>query len=318
MLVTRGIPSVKWLAPLAALLLNLHPLPLQGQGGRHQWRQVHLGVEVTITAYGNRDTAETAAIAAFRTIADLEAILSDWRPDSELRRLSHLPPDTWQPISPVLGSVLALALDFAAASDGAFDPTIGPLTRIWREQRRTGKTADSATVALARQSVDWRAVVLDTAGSRIRLTRPGMQFDLGGIAKGWILDRALGTMRLHDTPIALLEAGGDLLAGDPPPGSAGWRIAVADTVATISNSALAASGPSMQFTVDPDGTTRSHVIDPATGRGLTGKLEVAVRASSGGVADALATTLTLVPRQRWPALLARFGGELVAATGSGR
>lgn len=314
---TRRILTSGWSAPVLALLLNLHPLPLQGQGGGHQWRQVHLGVEVTITAHGDPDAVEAAATAAFETIAELEAILSDWRPHSELRQLTERPTGEWHPVSPQLAAVLELALRFAAASDGAFDPTIGALTQLWRQQRRTGAAPDSATLAAARRAVNWHAVELDAASDRIRWHQGGIRFDLGGIAKGWILDRALATMQHHGVNSAMIEAGGDLVTGDAPPGTNGWRIAIAggDTVVSLHNTALATSGPSLQFVIDPDSTRRSHVIDPVSGRGLGNFVEVTVGASSGGVADAVATTLTLLPEDKWPAILEQFDATLLAATG---
>lgn len=297
-----------------ATLLNLHPSRLGGQGVPLEWRQVHLGLEVTIRTWEDSARAAMAADSAFATIARLESILSDWRSDSDLRRLSDLPAGTWHPVRPELGTVLALALEFAAASDGAFDPTIGALTQLWREQRRTGIPPDSSRIAAARSKVAWRRVEVDTINHRVRLGETGMQFDLGGIAKGWILDRALESLQRHGVTRAMIEAGGDIVAADAPPDSRGWRIAIAaaDTIVVLSRGALAASGPSAQFVTDADGTVRSHVVSPATGLGLDSRTEVVVRAPSGAIADAAATTITLLPQERWAEVLARFGARVVA------
>lgn len=301
----------------ALALLNLHSLPLPGQGEPHHFREVHLGLEITISIQADRPAAERSAAAAFARIAELEQILSDWRPSSELRRLTATPGRDWRPVSPALGAVLAQALEVAAASDGAFDPTIGALTVLWREQRRTGHAPDPGALAAARATVDWRAIELDTAAHRVRFRHDGIRLDLGGIAKGWILDRALDVLRQHGTPHAMIEAGGDLVAGAAPLGSDGWRIAIrttsGDSIIVIHDGALATSGPSAQSIIDEHGVVRSHVIDPASGLGLSNGVEVTVRARSGARADALATTFTLVSGAAWPRLLQRFQVELVAA-----
>ena len=301
---------------LACLLLNLHPLGLSGQGVAHQFREVHLGLEVLVTAHGPRDTVERAAAAAFERIAALEQVLSDWRPTSELNRVVSRAANQWQPISPDLESVLKLAMTVAEASGGAFDPTVGALTRIWREERRTGIPAAPEVLESARRTVGWRGVELDTTGHRLRLAHRGTTLDLGGIAKGWILHEALRTMAALGVPSALVEAGGDLVAGDPPPGTLGWRINVrtgtGDSVVVLQRMALATSGPSAQSIRDATGRVQSHVIDPVTGRGLSNGVEVTVRARDGGTADAVATALTIVSREKWSSLLERFGVEVIA------
>ena len=136
------------------------------------------------------------------------------------------------------------------------------------------------------------------------------------MAMGWShqeLDRA-------GVPAALIEAGGDIVVGAPPPGSAGWRIAVGtahgDSVVVVHHAAVSTSGPASQSIIDPDGTVRSHVIDTHDGRGSTSALQVSVLAANGATADALATALTLVPRARWPALQRRFAVRVVGATQS--
>src|SRR5690606_11957998 len=148
------------------------------------------------------------------------------------------------------------------------------------------------------------------------LLRPGTRLDLGGIAKGWILDRALETLVAHGAAAALIEAGGDLVAGNPPPGQQGWRVAVGtargDSVVLLSRRALAVSGPSSQAIHRASGETLSHVIDPHSGEGLRTRLEATVAAPDGATADAIATALTVMDRADWPAMLARFSAELVA------
>jgi thiamine biosynthesis lipoprotein len=316
MLTTPGMRGKRAAGMLAATLLNLHPLSLPGQGAARQFREAHMGLEVTITAAGPQALVEQAVGAAYTRIAELEQILSDWRPTSELSRLSSRADSEWRPVSPALESVLLLALEMARATDGAFDPTIGALTLLWREQRRTGVAPDPEVLTAARRTVGWRAVQLDTSAHQVRFRHAGTRLDFGGIAKGWILQQALEAMGTKGVSVAMIEAGGDLVAGDAPSGTTGWRVnvrtATRDTVLVIRNTAMATSGPSAQWLLGADGRRQSHVLDPTTGLGLSNALEATVLAPDGGTADAVATALTLVPSDRWPALLDRFSVRMVA------
>ena len=296
----------------AGMLCNLHPKPLSGQGsGPVVAREIHLGMEVRIMAHGPESAVRSATGAAFDRIAELEDVFSDWRSGSELSHLGQGAVGKWQPVSDPLWQVLVLALEVAAATDGRFDPTIGPLTRLWRDARARGEPPSETAAAAARQLVDWRAVELDSARHAVRLARAGMGFDLGAVAKGWILDAALREMARHGVESALIEAGGDIVMGESPPGRIGWRIiarrGTTDTILELSNAAVASSGSEFQFIVGPDGVRRSHVLDATTGEGLTDGSTITVVARSAALADALATAISLVQPVERPALAVRFG-----------
>jgi len=290
--------------------LNLHPLGLVAQGTLQEYREVHLGMEVRMLLVGDSARTDRAAVAGYDRIATLEEILSDWRRGSEVRRLEQHPIGEWIPISLPLRDVLVLALDVARASDGAFDPTVGPLTMLWREAKRTGVPATDSAVTLARTRVGYQHIELDSAGSRVRLLRDGMRLDLGAIAKGWILDDALATVRALGVENALIEAGGDLVVNGAPPGAIGWRIGFhgshGETTVLCTSGAVSTSGPSVQWILAADGARESHVMRPATGRGTTDGHEITVFGTRAAITDALATTLTLVPPAQRPALAKRY------------
>ncbi len=149
-----------------------------------------------------------------------------------------------------------------------------------------------------------------------------MRIDLGGIAKGDILQAALTTLRDAGVGVALVDAGGDIVAGDAPPGQAGWRLGVPETTSEvvlpvgtqndlrgrfvyIANAALATSGPAAQF-VQIDGVRYSHVVDPRTGWALTTSVTAHVIAADGATADALATAATVAGARGLDAIRARF------------
>ncbi len=171
--------------------------------------------------------------------------------------------------------MLERAVEIARATEGAFDPTVGPLVLLWREARQTARMPDASAIARAREAVGWRRIEFDKSKRAVRLSRPDMRLDLGGIAKGYILEEALRTLRAAGVRRALIEAGGDIVVGDAPPDRDGWRIDVigadrefAARAAKLTNAALATSGPTAQF-VEIDGVRYSHVVDPRTGVGLT-------------------------------------------------
>ena len=257
-----------------------------------------MGLPVRIRLYAPTDeAAKTTATAAFARVAVLDRMMSDYRPDSELRRLGT----TWSPVSPELFAVLARAAEIARATGGAFDPTVGPMVALWREARQSRRMPDGMELDAAKRLVGWQLVQLDGPRHAVRLARPGMRLDLGGIAKGYILQQALATMASLGVTRALVEAGGDIVVGDAPPGRDGWSIDVTGSeaefvarAARLTNAALATSGPSAQF-VEIDGVRYSHVVDPRTGLGLTNQLTARVIVADGATADALATALTVAP-----------------------
>lgn len=301
-------------ASVLLLACNLHLSALAAQGAPHEFREVHLGMELRLVLHAPAARARIAAEAAFTEVARLEAVLSDWRADSELRRITAGPPATWHEISEPLAAVLARALAMAAWTDGAFDPTIGPLTARWRAVREGGEPPSAAELDALRRRIGWQHVTLDLPARRVRFARAGMQLDLGAIAKGWILDRALERLAAYGVSRALVEAGGDIVVGDPPPGTDGWRIRIArptgDTVVVLANRAIASSGDAFQAIVR-DGVRQSHVIDPRRGFGLTSRRAATVISADGATADALATALTLLPDARGQALVARLGATAV-------
>ena len=285
--------------------------------GRQEYTEVHMGMPVRITLYASIERGQPAARAAFDRIAALDGRMSDYRPDSEVRRLQERR-GNWTAVSEELFDVLARCSDIAAASGGAFDPTIGPVVEVWRRARQTGRLPDPMELELARLRVGWHLVELDARRRAVRLSKAGMQLDLGGIAKGYILQEGLATLRANGVHRALIVAGGDIVAGDAPPDARGWRIDVpggsaefAERASALTHAALATSGPGAQFVVI-DGTRYSHVVDPRTGIAVTNDVVAHVIAPDGATADALATALSVLGLEGGRQLLARFPDVLVS------
>src|SRR5579859_1124860 len=183
----------------------------------------HMGTLFRIKLYAADERQAKAAFrAAFDRARDLDAILSDYKPDSELNRISQTP----ERVSDDLFRVLAASQKLAEETGGAFDLTLGPVIRLWREARKNNRLPDAEALREAGARCGYRKLHLDAANRTAALEQPGMQLDVGGIAKGYAADEALAVLKRLGIRSALVAASGDLAFSDPPPGQRGWRIGV--------------------------------------------------------------------------------------------
>lgn len=273
-----------------------------------------MGVDARIVLYArDRETAEKACSAAFQRIADLDSIMSDYKPDSELMRLCARAGGPPVKISPDLYRVLDRAQEISRRTNGAFDVTVGPVVRLWRQARKFKVLPLPDEIATAKAKVGYRHLHLDPYRRTARLNRKGMLLDLGGIAKGYADDEAQKVLRKFGIKSALVEMGGDIVVSDPPPGQTGWKIRVPNAGddhgpkdLVFRNCAVSTSGDTEQFVV-LGGKQYSHVVDPRTGWALTNRMQATVVARDGFTSDPLSKTAALLPRPRWQALLARYG-----------
>ncbi len=274
-------------------------------------RQIHMGVQVRITLYApDQATGDEACEAAFAKIAALEDVFSDYRPKSELNRLCGQAGGPPVGVSDELLDVLARAATIAERSDGAFDATVGPYVRLWRESRRTGRPLPRKRWRKAARRTGWESVAIDADAGTVQLLKPGMQLDLGGIAKGYALDAGLELLRGVGMPRALLSAGGDIAVGDPPPGRSGWRVRAWDADEehawlTVSNCGVSTSGDTEQF-VEIDGRLHSHIIDPRSGIRYGDPLLATIVAPNAALSDALATACVVLGKDGSEQLLSQY------------
>jgi thiamine biosynthesis lipoprotein len=253
-----------------------------------------MGTLVRIEIYtADEARAKSAFRAAFDRIAALDASLSDYRPESELNRLCRAPAGAAVTISADLFRVLAAAQTLAQQTGGAFDATIGPLTHLWRAARAQGRAPAPEAIAEAKSRTGYTKLRLDAAACTATLEEPGMQLDVGGIGKGYTADEALAVLAARGIRRALVAMSGDLAFSNPPPGRGGWKIATTYSTLELANAAVSTSGDAEQH-LDEGGRRYSHVLNPATGLGITGSHDVSVIARRGIDADALATAASIV------------------------
>jgi len=276
--------------------LSLSCLAAAGAVEKFSFERPLMGTRFSVVCYAERrEVAEKAAEKAFSKAEEINAVASDYLPESELSRLAYHPINKPIPISPILYELLDHSRRLAEATDGAFDPTLGPLTKLWRETRANRTLPDAETLKTARASVGWRHFTLDPKARTITLHRDNMAFDLGGIAKGYAADLMLETLAEAGISQALITAGGDIRLGNAPPGREGWNVALKtfdarknEEILTLSNAAVSTSGDLHQSVVI-EGVSYSHILDPATGLGLTRRVAASVIADEAKLSDALAT-----------------------------
>jgi thiamine biosynthesis lipoprotein len=282
---------------------------------RYEYKEYHMGVDVRIVVYApTQQKAETACAAAFERFAALDACMSDYRSDSELMRLCDKAGGPPVPISHDLFVVLQRSQEVAERTDGAFDVTCSPLVRLWRKARKTHILPEPADIERTRKLVGWRNLRLDAQHRTAQLLLPGMQLDLGGIGKGYADDCAQQALKRYGITRALVEAGGDIVVTDPPPGAKGWRIQVSNAgngekspILQFANCAVSTSGDTEQF-VDIGGKRYSHIIDPRTGQALTDRIAVTIIARDGLTSDGLSTAVSVLGEERGQALVGAYRG----------
>ncbi|HOK76889.1 MAG TPA: FAD:protein FMN transferase [Verrucomicrobiota bacterium] len=285
---------------------------------RYEFEEPQMGVPFRIVLYAeNPAKAHAGARAAFRRIAELNDILSDYESESELNRLTRtagtgvsirLSDDLWR--------VLSRAQEIARLSGGAFDVTAGPYISLWRRARRQHELPDPVRLEQARKAVGYKNLVLDKRTRSAKLLVPKMRLDLGAIAKGYAAMEALRVLENRGIKRAMVMASGDVAAGEPPPERRGWRIEIAPLdvpeapprrFVLLKNHGLATSGDVFQY-VEINGIRYSHIVDPRTGVGLTDHSLVTVIAPDPMTADALATAVSVLGPAKGMKLVERVQG----------
>jgi thiamine biosynthesis lipoprotein len=276
---------------------------------RFEFEETHMGVPVRIILYAESvENAQVAAKDAFECFRTLNKIMSDYDSESELSKLcaefnssSNGHDQEAIPVSNDLFAVLKSAKYFSNISDGAFDITVSPFVRLWRRSRRQKELPKQRYLDQARELVGNHLWTLHESTQRVQILKSGVKFDLGGIAKGYAIDRAFETIQKYGIETILIDAGGDLRVGKAPPD--GWKINLngEDTI-IMENIAVATSGDRFQF-VEINGVKYSHLIDPKTGLGLTTPCTVHVTAPTATEADALASATAVMKPEQGIALI---------------
>ncbi len=297
-----------------------------------------MGSTITLSAYSDSEAKVERAFSEVRREIDrLVLILSDYESNSELNRL-YLDASTAKPLSDELFEVLVASEAWHRRSAGAFDAAIGNLTKLWRDARKRRELPSQTQIDDAIRHSGWQRVQLNKIDRTLTLLDPKVRIDLGGIAAGYIVDRAFDILVAHGLTHSLVNDGGDIRCGQAPPGREGWRIEVASMSSTLvdkrkqatdlaktgfqsstisqnaspplrriflKNAAITTSGDLWQF-IEIEGKRRSHILDPKTGYGVLGPSVVAVIAPTCIEADAAATAVSVLGTELGLALIAQY------------
>ena len=281
---------------LAACLSAQAVASPRGTLARHEATRLSMGCVYGIAAYGpDGDALPRFLDEALDEVDRIDRLMSHYRPDSPLSQLNQRAAGGVVGVDRELFDFLALAIGYSRESEGAFDITVGPLMKAWGFFRGDGRVPAPAELAEARERVGYGHVRLDAATRTVRFDTPGVELDLGGIAKGYAVDRAIALLRERGVTAALVSAGGSTVyALGAPPGQDAWTVSVQDpltagrvaiTVA-LRDRSLSIAGVSEKF-FERGRTRYAHIMDPRTGRPVRNVLAVAIVAPSGTAGDAL-------------------------------
>ncbi len=231
--------------------------------------------------------------------------MSTYQEDSELSRFNAQQGTDWFAVSPETAAVVRLALDVAEQTDGAFDPTVGPVVNLWGfgpDGRREEPPTD-AEVAAALAKVGYRRVEVRSDPPALKKSARDVYLDLSAVAKGYGSDAVSDLLLREGVTASMVEIGGEVRTRGAKPDGTSWRIGVekpdsegraVHAVVELRNGALATSGDYRNY-FEEAGRRYSHTIDPQTGRPVTHTLAtVSVRTATCAEADALATALLVM------------------------
>jgi thiamine biosynthesis lipoprotein len=280
-----------------------------------------MGTSLNFVAYTNPRVDEAAAMAAFRAavveMKRLESVLSEWRSDTEVGRV-NLRPGAWVTIGDELTAVLEKSLWASRISEGTFDITFQVMSGVWKfgtSQDAIPKLPDAREIARRRAFIDYRRIELDKARHRVRIPR-GFQIGLGGIAKGYIVDRASDVLRKAGLEAYLVQAGGDLYGAGKKPDGSDWVSGIQDprgkngaffaTIGLEDHAFSTAGDYARSFVLN--GRRYHHIIDPRTGYPATASRSVTVWAKDAFTADAVDDAVFILGPEKGLALVESLEG----------
>jgi len=242
--------------------------------------------------------------AAFEEIARLEAVLSDYKSDSELSRLNREGFPGPFACSADLYDFLSQAARYSHDTGGAFDITVAPLVTLW-DLRGPGRLPEPAQVRATLDRVGISKLKLDASSRRAAFGSRGMAVDPGALGKGYALDAAAGVLRSRGITSALLDFGGQVIAIGAPPGTEAWEVSLAHPstreepalTLELRDASISTSGNSERW-LKVGQRDIGHVLDPRTGEPSAARGSASAIAPTGAEADAASTAMLVMGPER--------------------
>jgi len=295
------------------IILIAHPFSTNSSD-LFKYHQVAMGTVIEITLIGDDEgAANKAVLQAFQEIKRIETLMSPWLDSSDVIRINRSAGEGWVKVSPETMEVIKKAQEISELSEGSFDITVGPLTQLWRMAREKGIPPLTKDVKEKLDLVNFRDVSINREG-KVFLKKKGMAVDLGGIAKGYAVDRTFELLGSLGYKNLIVNAGGDLRVGgaknDQP-----WSIGIQDPRVSqkimakvlVSDTAVATSGDYEKFFIHQD-KRYHHIFNPKDGFPTEGSQSVTVVCKDGITADALATAVFVLGPEKGYSLCQRLEG----------
>lgn len=299
-------------------------LAVSGRTRVHERSALAMGTYVNLRAAGPR--APAALDSAMAEIGRLDVMFSYHAPEGDVWRLNRAAGQGPVAVSEETVELLELALHYADVSGGRFDPTVGPLVDVWgfRPDREPAVPGPAELEdALAR--VGYRDLRVNREAGTAELLRPGMAVDLGGIAKGYVIDRIVGILRAGGVESAILDVGGNVYALGPRPDGRAWRVGLQHPrddgallgILPLTDASIATSGDYQRFFTSGE-QRYHHIIDPAGGYPGTGVAAISIVARSAVEGDAVSTAAFLFGPDGALEFVRSLGLEAILYTAGGR
>jgi len=309
---------------IAVAVTLLLMLPVTARAEWHAREAAIMGTRVAVELWHEDPAAAAAAIdAVIAEMHRIDALMSHYKPESQLSRINREAAAAPVPVDPELAGLIARALEFSELSGGAFDITYASVGYLYDYREHRHPT--DAEIEAALPAVNWRHVVVDREASTVRFLKPGVRIDLGGIAKGYAVDRCIGLLRARGIRNASVSAGGDSrLLGDRR--GRPWVVGIrhpddrARVIARIplEDAAISTSGDYERY-FDEDGVRYHHIINPRTGRSATGVRSVTVIGPDATLTEGLTKSVFILGPERGLALVeAQPDADAVVVTSDGK
>jgi len=316
--VTLRLPRHARAAAIAALaivpLIGLTLDATQDAGETHAFRYM-MGTSIEVQAFGGDEPARKAAIdEAFAAFAEVDRLMSNYRDDSELALVNRRAAGGPIEVSEPMFRVLEAGRQVSAASNGAFDVTVGPLVKLWGFHDRQPHLPTAGEFAAVRPLVDYRNLLLNSTERAVRFSRPGVEIDLGGIAKGFAVEVAAGILRRRGLG-GFIDAGGNQYLLGTPIGKRAWTVGIKDPdrpervigVVETAETSVSTSADSYNFLI-ANGRRYGHILDPRTLEPSNASLSATVFSRDGTLADAMSKAAFILGPKAGLALVDSFAG----------
>jgi len=307
------IKTYRYIFYLFPLILTLIPHSANASN-LYKFHQVAMGTVIEITLIGdNEEAANKAALRAFQEVKRIEQLMSPWIESGDVFRINQSSGKERVKISNETLDVIKKAQEISELSDGRFDITVGPLAELWRKAREKKIPPSAEEVKEKLGLVNFKNIEMDREG-KVFLKKKGMAVDLGGIAKGYAVDRAFELLKSLGYKDLIVNAGGDLRVGGLK-NNQPWSIGIQHpresknflARISVSDMAVATSGDYERFFIY-EGRRYHHIFNPKDGFPTDDCQSVTVLCKEGMMADALATAVFVLGPEKGYALCQKLEG----------